>query len=280
MIEHLLPRGWQFHHQEHLFVRANIGAPIVRLKFFHYPSYRQIVKIIQSPKDCTLKTKGNNIFFLFKQKVRTKYTISLERTITVFPIPFSIPQNADWGKISNIQQELRQKYKQSSRYWPVQSSSLKKVSQEKWFADDDLLTWVKAVGYYLIQTIKHPEKQEKRLGAETAFLVGTGDCDEFTDLFVTLARMRGIPCRRLTGYFIRNEKVEAEPHAWGEILSPSLGWIPIDIALHNIGNHTVHYVIAKIEEFNPALSDYQILEPSASVHYHWERPIPLITPIY
>ena len=280
MKEHLLPRGWQFHHQEHLFVRANIGAPMIRLKFFHYPSYRQTVKIIQSPIDCTLKTKGNNIFFLFQQKVRKKFTISLERTITVFPIPSSIPQNVEWGEISKIQQELRQKYKQSSHYWPVQSSLFQKVSQEKWFGDDDLFTWVKAIGYYLIQTIKHPEKQEKRLGAEKAFLVGTGDCDEFIDLFITLARMRGIPCRRLTGYFIRNEKVEAEPHAWGEILSPTLGWIPVDIALHNIGNHTIHYVIAKIEEFNPALSDYQILKPSASVHYQWERPIPLVTPIY
>jgi hypothetical protein len=280
MTESILPRGWQFHHQEHLFVRANTGAPMIRLKFFHYPSYRQIVKIIQSPIDCTLKTKGNNIFFLFQQKARTKYTISLERTIVVFPIPSSIPQNIEWGEISKIQQELRQKYKQSSHYWPVQSSLLQKVSQEKWFADDDLFTWVKAIGYYLTQTIKYPEKQEKRLGADKAFLVGTGDCDEFIDLFITLARIRGIPCRRLTGYFIRNEKTEAEPHAWGEILSPTLGWIPIDIALHNIGNHTIHYVISKIEEFNPALSDYEIIKPSASVHYHWERPIPIITPIY
>jgi hypothetical protein len=280
MMQNLLPRGWQFHHQEHLFVRANTGAPIVRLKFFHYPSYRQTVNIIQSPVDCTLKTKGNNIFFLFQQKVRTKDTISLERTITVFPIPFSVPQNIGWGEISNIPQELRQKYKQSSYYWPVQSSALQEVSKEKWFADDDLFTWVKAVGYYLIQIIKHPEKQEKRLGADKAFLVGTGDCDEFIDLFITLARVRGIPCRRLTGYFIRNEKTEAEPHAWGEVLSPTLGWIPIDIALRNIGNHTIHYVIAKIEEFNPALSDYQIIKPLASVHYQWELPIPLITPIY
>jgi len=280
MKKHLLPHGWQLHHQEHLFIRANIGSPMVRLKFFHYPSYRQTVKIIQSPIDCTLKIKGNNIFFLFQQKVRKKFTISLERTITVFPIPSSIPQNVEWGEISKIQQELRQKYKQSSHYWPVQSSLLQKVSQEKWFGADDLFTWVKAIGYYLTQTIKHPEKQEKRLGAEKAFLVGTGDCDEFIDLFITLARMRGIPCRRLTGYFIRNEKVEAEPHAWGEILSPTLGWIPVDIALHNIGDHTIHYVIAKIEEFNPALSDYQILKPSASIHYQWERPIPLITPIY
>ena len=280
MIVDQSPHGWKFHHQEHLFIRADIGSPKIHLKFFHYPSYRQTVNIIQSPTNCTLKTKGNNIFFLFQQKVRKNYTISLERTIAVFPTISSIPQNIDWGEISKIPQELRHKYKQSSHYWPVQSKLIKKVFQEKWFVENDLLTWVRAIGNYLIQTIKHPEKQEIRLGAEKAFLFGTGDCDEFIDLFITLARMRGIPCRRLTGYFIRNENAEAEPHAWGEILSPTIGWIPIDIALHNIGNHTIHYVIAKIEEFNPSLSDYQILKPLASIHYRWELPIPLITPIY
>ncbi len=213
MVEHILPRGWQFYHQEHLFIRANIGSPMVQLKFFHYPSYQQTVDIIQPPLDCILKTKGNNNFFLFQKKVRQKYSISLERTINVFPTQFSAPHNMDWGVISKIPQNLRCKYKQSSYYWPVQSSLLQKLSEENWFEIDDLLTWVKTIGYYLINKIKHPEKQEKRLGAEKAFQVGNGDFDEFTDLFITLARMRGIPCRRLTGYFIRNKKAEAEPHA-------------------------------------------------------------------
>ena len=95
----------------------------------------------------------------------------------------------------------------------------------------------KAIGYYLIQIIKHPEKQEKRLGADKAFLAGTGDCDEFIDLFITLARMRGIPCRRLTGYFIRNEKAEAEPHAWGNSITNS--WM--DSSRHCVTQHWQSY---------------------------------------
>ena len=129
--------------------------------------------------------------------------------------------------------------------------------------------------------IKYRGKQEKRLGADQALLTGEGDCDEFTDLFVTFARMRGIPCRRLTGYFITNLGNFVEAHAWGEILTPKLGWITIDIALNNIGNHSINYVILKIEEFNPALPDYQIeTGRSSAVHYRWERSTPTITPIY
>jgi hypothetical protein len=280
MVENQFPRGWRFHHKEHLFIYAHTRAPVVRLKFFHYPLYRQMVNIVQSPTNCTIKTKGNNTFFLFQQKVRTKYTISLERIIEVFPIIASVTKDSDWGQISNINPEITQKYKQSSHYWPVQSTQIQTISNEPWFSSDNLFAWVKAAGDYLRHTITTPERQEKRLGAEIAFIDGTGDCDEFIDLFITIARIRGIPCRRLTGYFIHDKNALPEPHAWGEILSPALGWIPIDIALRNIGNHTTNYVIGKIEEFNPALPDYTILQPSASVQYKWERPLPYITPIY
>jgi hypothetical protein len=39
-------------------------------------------------------------------------------------------------------------------------------------------------------------------------------------------------------------------------------------------------VIDKIEEYTPLSFDYQILKQTSAVHYHWERPIPRITPIY
>lgn len=274
------PRGWQLHHREHLVFRTHAGAPSIRLKFFHYPAYRQTVHLDQPPLNCKLKVKGNNAFFLFQQKVRTKGTISLERTATVFPISSSLSQHDTWGTISDIPRLLQRKYAQSFSYWPVRSSAIRDVASERWFATEDLSSWVLATSRYITAKIKYPEKQEKRLGADQALLAGIGDCDEFTDLFITLARMRGIPCRRLTGYFISQAGGDVEPHAWTEILSPTLGWIPVDIALHNIGNHTINYVIVKIEEFNPSLSDYQVKSQSTKVQYHWERPLPLVTPVY
>jgi hypothetical protein len=273
------PRGWQNHHHEQLSIRANIGAPTIRLKFFHYPPYRQTVQINQPPAGCKLKTKGNNTFFLFQQKVHTKGMISLERIISVCPQISVIALNESWGRISEIPRLLQRKYTQSFSYWPVRSTAIRDISAERWFATDDLIDWVQEAGRTIIKTIKYPEKQEKRLGADQALLSGRGDCDEFTDLFITLCRMRGIPCRRLTGYFIGKGK-EAEQHAWGELLSPTKGWVSIDLALRNLGNHTINYVISKIEEFNPSLSEYQILKQSPGIHYHWERPLPTFTPLY
>ena len=208
--------GWQIHHHEQLFFRANTGALTIRLKFFHYPSYRQTVTINQSPAHCKLKTKRNNTFFLFQQKVRTKGTISLERIISVYPQTSILPVNKTWGRISDISRLLQRKYKQSFSYWPMSSSAIQDISQERWFATDDLCDWTQIASRYIIMKIKHPEKQEKRLGADQALRTGSGDCDEFTDLFITLARIRGIPCRRLTGYFIHQMKMQNLSHMPGE----------------------------------------------------------------
>jgi hypothetical protein len=271
-------RGWRLHHHEQLFYKVTTGAPIIRFKFYHCPPYRQTVHLDQPPANCKLKTKGLNTFFLFEHKVHTKGVINLERELSVYPHITSITRHDSWGKISDVPQTTQKKYKQSFTYWPVQSSTIRSIADEHWFSTDDLATWVQDAYHYISTRIKYPEKQDRRLGADEALLSGRGDCDEFTDLFVTLSRIRGIPSRRLTGYFIHQSTREAEAHAWSEILSPTLGWIPVDIALHNIGHHTLDYIIDKIEEFNPALPDYQVKQTPA-VHYHWERPAPKATPI-
>jgi len=280
MKKHSPPRGWHLKHNEHLFFKASAGSPSLRIKFYHYPPYRQTVQLNQQPAHCKLKKKGNNTYFLFQQKIHSKGMLSFEREVTVFPISSSVQVNDNWGRVSDIPRLLQRKYAQSSTYWPVSSSAIRDVSEERWFATDMLSVWVLAAYQYITTKIRYPENQEKRLGADHALRTGIGDCDEFTDLFVTLARMRGIPCRRITGYHISLEDLDMEPHAWGEIYSPTLGWIPIDIALHNIGQHTVSYIIVKIEEFNPSLQDYQVKSQSTAVHYHWECPLPHVTPIY
>ena len=275
------PRGWQIHHQEQLFFRANAGDPAIMLKFFHYPNYRQTVQIDKFPAQCKVKTKGNNSFFIFQHKVGTKGIISMDRIITIFPIPSFVNPKDDWGKISDFPRSLQRKYQQSSNYWPVNSNWIQDISKEDWFETNDISCWVQSAGYYVTAKIKHRENQEKRLGANQAFLEGIGDCDEFTDLFITLARTRGIPCRRLTGYFITQKGPLAEAHAWGEILSPKIGWITIDVALNNLGNHTINYIVLKVEEFNPDLQNYQVqTKQSSYVHYRWERPDPIIKPVY
>jgi len=273
--------GWQINHQEKLIYQANKGNPFISLKFFNYPNYRQNVLINRFPAQCRIKSKGCNSFFLFNHKVRTKGVIPLERTITVIPKTSFINPEDDWGKISDFPLFLPEKYQQNLEYWSIKSELINDISNQQWFKYNELSKWVQSVSHFIKNIIKHREKQEKRLGAHQAIYMGIGDCDEFTDLLITISRIRGIPCRRLTGYFKSNKESTGEAHAWGEIFSPKKGWIPIDIALNNIGYHTINYIILKIEEFNSSLSDYQIqVKHTSTVHYKWEIPNPIFSPIY
>jgi hypothetical protein len=275
-------QGWQIHHKEQLQYRTKSGSPAIRMKFYHYPEYRQKVQITTFPSQCKVKVKGINSYFLFNQKLNMKGTISLERKINLFP-KLSLTESRAWGKISNHPTTLQQKYQESFKIWPVKIPKIRKISEQEWFGNDELFDWVRGASWFVNSKISVRENQEKRQGAYKAFLSGIGDCDEFTDLFITLARSRGIPCRRITGLYIADEGAFIEPHAWAEILSPIpiLSWITVDLALNNIGNHTVNYIIQKIEEFNPELPDFQVsAKHSRTVHYHWNRPSPTAIPLH
>jgi transglutaminase-like putative cysteine protease len=57
-----------------------------------------------------------------------------------------------------------------------------------------------------------------------------GVCQDFAHLMLALLRLRGIPCRYVSGY-LHVERSAVEPsqsHAWIEFYSPSAGWIPFD----------------------------------------------------
>ncbi len=63
--------------------------------------------------------------------------------------------------------------------------------------------------------------------AAAAFALGSGVCQDYTQIFCVAARSLGIPARYVSGHYVR---VEAQPagHAWAEALVPDLGWVGFD----------------------------------------------------
>jgi hypothetical protein len=265
-------KGWRIYQVDRFVYRANSGNPEINLKIYTYPEYRQ--KVVEEINgDFRVRSSGFNRFIVFKKKMPSRGAISIERTASVFPVENRINIKEDWGRISDIPEDMVKKYREPSRYWSLESSV-----DDDWFRSDSLNEWLIGAWRYLRERIR-AEDQERRLGAQEALEKGIGDCDEFTDSLISLARMRGIPCRRLTGVFIRNPK-DWERHAWTEIYSPVFGWTTVDIALHNIGYHTINYIVLKVEEFNPAISDYQVrINHRSKVHSHWEIGEPMIEEI-
>lgn len=123
-------------------------------------------------------------------------------------------------------------------YWPTGDREITKLT--------DQFKTIKDSYDYVVKHLKYDfsniNGEIKRLGAEAA--IKNPDqalCQEFTDVFVTMARTQGVPARRLTGYANTQNDilrplsfVEDILHAWPEYFDQEKNqWIPIDPTWEN-----------------------------------------------
>jgi transglutaminase-like putative cysteine protease len=68
--------------------------------------------------------------------------------------------------------------------------------------------------------------------AAEAFACKRANCRDLSHIFITLARLRGVPARYVAGYFRRDEGAAGPEigHAWVEAHVPGLGWVGFDPA--------------------------------------------------
>lgn len=55
-----------------------------------------------------------------------------------------------------------------------------------------------------------------------------GTCSEYTNLFISLMRSKGIPCRFITGYVSYPPQNIAGSHAWAECYIKNYGWLSVN----------------------------------------------------
>jgi transglutaminase-like putative cysteine protease len=105
----------------------------------------------------------------------------------------------------------------------------------------ELLAWVPTVIEYRSGTTEvHGSLAE-------AVRQGSGVCQDFAHLFITVARSWGIPARYVMGYLdpgICATGEQLATHAWAEALVPGAGWVGFD-ATHNLLAND-HYVAVAV----------------------------------
>jgi len=87
---------------------------------------------------------------------------------------------------------------------------------------------------YLVENFTY-EKQNEEHGALWALLSGRGDCTEFSNLMIALARAVGIPAKAVPGYVylpayenMISPTLSELGHEYGIFYMPGYGWIPAD----------------------------------------------------
>ena len=262
--------GWRIEKRDKIRYQASSGNIRIQIKLYLPANYRQIVIVRRIPSGFKIVKKGLNYFLTYRGKISRRGVIDVGYDVDVYPIPCFLDPQSNWGRVEEIPESMKRKYMESNMYWPISDERMKEIANEPWFKESRIDVWVKNAIVSLWKKIKNAEPQGERLGALRALKLKRGDCDEFTDLFITLARLRGIPTRRVTGMFISSH---VELHAWSEIFIPAGEWVIVDAAMRNHGNYTPNYVILKVEEFNPSLPDYHLSWKGGSLKYEIEKEI-------
>ena len=103
---------------------------------------------------------------------------------------------------------------------------------------------VAAIGVLLHQEFTY-QQHVTRVDSTTDDFLRTraGVCQDFAHLALGLLRLRGIPCRYVSGYLHvdRASLTPAQSHAWIEFHAPSEGWVPFDFTHNTVPGET--YVV-------------------------------------
>lgn len=67
--------------------------------------------------------------------------------------------------------------------------------------------------------------------AEEAVSAGGGVCQDHVQIFLSAARLAGVPARYVSGYLMMDDRVDQDAsHAWAEAHLEDLGWVGFDIS--------------------------------------------------
>lgn len=131
--------------------------------------------------------------------------------------------------VERLLKNERHQFLMREKYLDVGSRRVKNAKKKIKKKNNDI-EQVEEILKFVDKNMKSSKASRAMLGASKALEKGKGDCTEFTDVFVALARQFGIPARHVSGYIVT--KSTSIGHSWAEVYTRDKGWISVD-PLHN-----------------------------------------------
>ena len=145
----------------------------------------------------------------------------------VYEIPVYDPKidAGDVGEISDVPSSLADYLKPDDR-WDSDNTAIQQAASSALQGETNVYLASEKISQYVVDLLDY-QVQSDRQGSLWALVNRQGDCSEYTDLSIAMARAAGIPARALYGWgYYDNENLRG--HAWLEFYFPGEGWQPAD----------------------------------------------------
>ena len=120
-----------------------------------------------------------------------------------------------------------------------------KVNDERFqlSLNDGVFNFLKELNAAIHATMQYqPNITNTKTTAFEALSLGKGVCQDYTHIFLSIARQYGIPARYVSGYLHQGGSFigSGQTHAWVEAFLPKVGWIGFDPTNNLLVDH--HYI--------------------------------------
>ncbi len=154
-------------------------------------------------------------------KVGEKFAITAEYQVKVNALDYNL---------TKCDGELVDGFLSAEKYIESDNPTIKTKAQNLAKGDKNKCISAKDIYDYVADSVTYEGYVPQDQGALNAFNKLSGDCTDFTDLFLGLSRAAGVPARFLEGLgYAEDAKVPADvKHDWAEVYLPGAGWTQVD----------------------------------------------------
>lgn len=151
------------------------------------------------------------------------------------------------GKLADVSQlQDYQQYLQPAEYWEVKSTAIGEFATTSVAQEQDVYKVVSGLYTSVVNRIDYSQVKRfglnERQGALRTLQGGAAVCMEYSDLYLTLLRNRGVPARAVFGYGYdsRLSADAQEAHQWVQAYLPGYqNWASIDVTWGESGTQVI-----------------------------------------
>ena len=113
------------------------------------------------------------------------------------------------------------------KYINLKNKTIRSLGDSLWNVSKDTIDYARRCYEYVATHFKYIKVGNWRTLSEI-IKKGGGECGDFSTVFITLMRYKGIPARHNIGV-----KTDGSYHVWADFYHTDYGWIPVDVTYKN-----------------------------------------------
>ncbi len=166
-----------------------------------------------------------------------------------FTAELIVETNRNFISDESLKIAWKNEYLKERKFWEFIPDLQEFITSIRSHPDDEKII---LTNKFVNSKIKLRTNLTERLGAKKVMQTLEGDCDEFSDLTISILRQLLIPARRIVGYYYKQDG-ETIGHAWLEAYVNGK-WIQIDPALNRLVNLNEKYIARLRQGFKSDIS--------------------------